>query len=247
MITLDTFARHIRDRMPATGGPAPVEPARPAAAAAAAAASGTRLWAADPAHTDHTIRENTGATWDEWVDMIDAGPGRLAGHTAIAAWVHARHGVPEWWAQGVTVGYERITGLRMPGQMPDGTFSVSRTRVLSLPATLLREVLLDDGVRADLFPGIDTVLRSKPATKALRFAVSRDGRPLGSLLVSADPLPDGRVRVTVTHDKLAAFDDGEQWKRFWGEWLAVLADTPGDFAPGDSSPNHTPAAAPGRA
>ncbi|MGY4857856.1 DUF4287 domain-containing protein [Cryobacterium sp. AP23] len=196
------------------------------------ASAGTRpaAWAADPIQSDAKILENTGHGWDEWADLIAAGPGRDAGHTAIAAWVHAEHGLTGWWAQGVTVGYERIAGLRLPGQMPDGTFSVSRTRVLALPAEPLRAALLDELCRADVFPGIDTVLRSKPAAKALRFAASVAGAPLGSLLVSTDPVPDGRLRVGVTHDKLPGFDEGERWKAFWGAWLdavALAAETAG--------------------
>jgi hypothetical protein len=221
MIAHDALTRRIRDRLAADGAAhvdriAAAEPTAPPA-------QGARRWAADPVQSDEKIRENTGHTWDEWADLIDAGPGRLAGHTAIAAWVHAEHGVPGWWAQGVTVGYERIAGLRLPGQMPDGTFSVSRSRVLALPAELLRAALLDDTGRVDLFPGLDTVLRSKPASKALRFAASRAGRSLGSLLFSMDPLLDGRLRVTVTHDKLTSADAGERWKPYWADWLAAVA------------------------
>jgi hypothetical protein len=221
MIALDTFIRRIRDRFAATGATAVLSGR--AEQPAPTIAPGVRRWAADPVHSDDSIRENTGHTWDEWVDLIDAGPGRQAGHTAIAAWVHAAHGVPGWWAQGVTVGFERITGLRLPGQMPDGTFSVSRSRIVEVPVELLRGALLDEPGRADLFPGLDTELRSKPAAQALRFAVSRAGQPVGSLLISADARPDGRVRVTVTHDKLTSTDEGAHWKQFWADWLAAVA------------------------
>ena len=186
----------------------------------------TRIWAAEPVQTDDAIRERTGHAWEDWVDLIDAGPGRQAGHTAIAAWVHAEHDLSGWWAQGVTVGYERIAGLRLPGQMPDGSFSVSRSRVLDLPAPLLRAALLEGDSRADLFAGLDTELRSKPASKSLRLNVRRAGHPLGSLLFSADPVPDGRLRLTVTHDKLPSFDDGELWQQYWADWLAAVAAAP---------------------
>lgn len=226
MIALHTFTRRIRGQLAAAGVAAPGIPADaqvPPAGATAPAATRARVWAAEPLHSDERIRENTGHTWDEWADLIEAGPGRGAGHTAIAAWVHADHGVAGWWAQGVTVGYERIAGLRLPGQMPDGTFSVSRSRVLELPVELLRAALQSDAGRAEMLPGIDTVLRSKSASKALRFSASVAGQPLGSLLFSADPLPDGRLRVGVTHDKLPTVDDGDTWKQFWADWLAAVA------------------------
>ncbi|MGO4784445.1 hypothetical protein [Cryobacterium sp. W22_MBD10_FK3] len=221
MTSNESFTHGVRDRMTAAaarpGAPSsvPAPPAEPGRA-------GGRSWAAEPVQTDESILENTGHTWDEWADLIDAGPGRQAGHTAIAAWVHAEHGVDGWWAQGVTVGYERITGLRLPGQMPDGSFSVSRTKVLALDRDVLRALLLDEDARADLVPGVDLVLRSKPAAKALRFTVDRAGAPLGSILFSTDLLPDGRLRLGVTHDKVVSFDEGEHWKLFWSDWLAAV-------------------------
>ena len=187
---------------------------------------GRRRVAAETLQSDTRILANTGHGWDDWVELIEAGPGRDAGHTAIAAWVHAEHDLSGWWAQGVTVGYERIAGLRLPGQMPDGSFSVSRSRVLVLPAPLLRAALLEGDSRADLFAGLDTELRSKPASKSLRLNVRRAGHPLGSLLFSADPVPDGRLRLTVTHDKLPSFDDGELWQQYWADWLAAVAAAP---------------------
>jgi hypothetical protein len=228
MSTPDTFRHRIRERLVSLPSP---DIGAPGPAHTSIAADGRR-WAAAPVHSDESIRQNSGHGWADWIDLIEAGPGRDAGHTAIAAWVHAEHGVPAWWAQGVTVGYERIAGLRLPGQMPDGTFSVSRSRVAGLPATLLRAALQGDDARADLFAGLETVLRSKPASKALRFALSRHAEPLGSLLFSADPLPDGRLRLTVTHDKLPSFDAGELWKQYWTAWLAAVADAAG---PGEGS------------
>ena len=46
---------------------------------------------------------------------------------------------------------------------------------------------------------------------------------MGSLLFTADSLPDGRLRLTVTHDKLPGVDPGETWKQFWADWLAAVA------------------------
>ncbi|MDO9397367.1 MAG: hypothetical protein Q7T71_12530 [Herbiconiux sp.] len=184
----------------------------------------TFVWAAEPETPDRSVREATGRHWEEWVALIDAGPGRQAGHTVIAAWVHAF--APEltgWWAQGVAVGYERITGLRMPGQMPDGTFTVSRSRLLSLPVEEFRAGLLDEARRRELLPGLVTALRSKPASKSLRFTVAEPGGDgLGTLMFTTDPVPGDRCRLTVTHEKLADTAAAEAWKRHWADWLAAL-------------------------
>ena len=36
----------------------------------------------------------------------------------------------DWWAQSITVRYEQARGMRLPGQQPDGTFSVAVSRSL---------------------------------------------------------------------------------------------------------------------
>ncbi len=119
----------------------------------------------------------------------------------------------------MTVGFERITGLRLPGQMKDGTFTVSRTRILPVDAAALRALLLDDTDRAELVPGYELTLRSKPESKSLRFSFAQDGESLGSVTFAFDPAPKERLRLTVTHEKLSSIELGELWKEFWSEWL----------------------------
>ncbi len=222
----ESFKKRVRERMTRTGekyGAA----RRALLPGRAAGASGpqppTQTWVSDPDVSDEAIRSNTGRGWDEWVKVIDGGPGRTAGHTAIAAWVTAQHGVRDWWAQGVTVGYERITGLRVPGQRADGTFTVSRSRSLDLDRDTLRTLLLDDAARADLVPGLELTLRSRPGTKVPRFAVADDDGPRGVLLVATDPDGD-RLRVTATHERIGSAAETEHWKSFWAEWLEARAE-----------------------
>lgn len=88
----------------------------------------------------------------------------------------------------------------------------------------VRALLLDEAARAGLLPCLGTVLRSKPTSKALRFALARAGEPLATILFSTDPLPDGRLRLGVTHDGVASPDAAEEWKLFWAEWLTALED-----------------------
>jgi hypothetical protein len=185
----------------------------------------TRVWVSEPETPDRSIVEATGRHWEEWVDLIDAGPGREAGHTAIAAWVQSEHGLGGWWGQGVAVGYERITGLRAPGQMPDGTFSISRSKLLELSADALCTALVDDGSRSLLVPGFQTALRSRAGSKSPRFSLAdASGRALGTILVTIDPAPKERVRVTVTHEKLPSAEAGAAWKEHWAGWLEGLEE-----------------------
>jgi hypothetical protein len=221
MTTQEAFKSRIRERMTKTGEKYGAARRALLTHSAESAPSGRRVWIATPQLPEESVHAATGRGWDEWADLIEAGPGRDAGHTAIAAWLHEQHGVDPWWCQGVTVGYERIAGLRLPGQMPDGTFSVSRSRVVSIDADALKALLLDDTSRADLLPGFQSTLRSKLTTKWPRFALERDGEPVGTLLVSFDATPSGRTRLVLTHDKIATAEEAELWKEYWADWLAA--------------------------
>lgn len=178
-----------------------------------------RGWVADPGTDVEVVRERTGRDWDQWRALIDAWSGHADGHTAVARWLEQEHGVDGWWAQQVTVGWERITGRRLPNQLADGTFTAGRSATRSLDADALRSRLLDDPGRAALFPEMATELRSRPTSKNVRL-----GLPEGVAELSLATKPDGRVTVTVQHQKLPSPESVTRWKAFWGDWLAGLPE-----------------------
>ncbi len=220
MTTQAGFKRRVRERMTLTGE-------RYAAArrvlleqAQRRRGRSSRVWIAEPEVDDDTIRKATGREWNAWCDLIETRPGRTQGHTAIAQWLVGEHGVGAWWAQSVTVGYERITGIRLPHQMADGTFTAGKSRTITGDAAALRAMLLDTHAHADLFAGHAPTLKSKPASKAIRLAFSD-----GIAQFDLDAKEDGRVKVTVSHLKLPTYESVEQWKFYWGEWLEAIDST----------------------
>jgi hypothetical protein len=219
----ESFKRRIRERMSETGER--YGAARRTLLAQAGGRPGGRPWVAEPEQTDEAVRAATGRGWDEWCDIVDAWPGHDGGHTAVAAHLVEVHGVAGWWAQTVTLGWERITGRRVRHQMADGTFRADRTRTVTVDHLALREALLDDEARSDLFPGLETELRSKPTAKTLRVRVGP-----GVAGVHLDPKPGGRVTVSVSHEKLTSPDEVAEWKAWWGDWLDALDEPP--TAPG---------------
>ncbi|WP_052665224.1 hypothetical protein [Nitriliruptor alkaliphilus] len=214
----ESFKRRIRARMAETGeryGAARRVLIERAARQAEDGAT-TRTWVADPEHSDAAIEEATGRTWDTWCDLLDDRLGDDTSHGAIVDVVQ-EHGTDGWWAQAVTVGYERITGLRLPFQRPDGTFTASKSRTVTVDAEMLRDLLLDDDGRAALFPGVDTELRSRPTSKNVRLRVGP-----GTAEISMTPRDEARVAITVAHEKLPDAADVDHWKSFWDEWLAAV-------------------------
>ena len=182
------------------------------------AGSRNRTWVSEPETTDDAVRSATGRGWEEWCDIIDAWPGAKDGHTAVAKHLETHYDtVSAWWAQGVTVGWERITGKRLPGEMPDGTFTANKSRTLNGDAQQLRELLLNDDARRDLFPGQTTELRSRATAKAIRISVGP-----GVALFGLTDKGDGRVNITIQHAKLPDAADVDEWKFYWTEWLDAV-------------------------
>jgi hypothetical protein len=214
MTRQETFKRRIRARMEKTGEK--YGAARRVLIQQASADTG-RAWVAEPEASDESVRAATGRGWEEWRGILDAWPGHDQGHSAIAAYLREQHGVDGWWAQSVTVGYERITGIRLPYQQPDGTFSAGKSRTVTIDPAILREMILDAEDRADLFPGLDTELRSKQESKTVRLGIGP-----GVAQIALDPVPDGRVKVSISHERLQSPQSVEEWKAYWGEWLEAI-------------------------
>lgn len=211
----ESFKRRVRERMAHTGEK--YNAARRVLLEQATARDG-RDWVAEPEHTDEVVRTNTGRGWDEWRALIDAWSGHGDGHAAVAAWLQSEHAVPGWWAQSVTVGWERITGRRLPHQVADGTFTANRSATITIDAAELRELLLDEGGRAVLFPDMPVTLRSRTTSKNVRLGIEDEG--LAEVAIA--PRDNGRATVTIAHAKLSSPDAVTRWKAFWGAWLTAL-------------------------
>lgn len=214
MTRQESFKRRIRARMEKTGE-------RYVAARRVLIEQATRdrsrTWVAEPEVGDDAVREATGRRWEEWCDLIDAWPGNEQGHTAIAAWLRDELGVDGWWAQTVTLGYERITGRRLPYQQPDGTFTVNKTKTVGVETDLVKKMLVDVDHRGDLVPGQETELRSRPGSKVVRL-----GMGPGVAQIALEPKDGGRTTVSVAHESLPTAESVEEWRFYWTEWLEAL-------------------------
>lgn len=178
-----------------------------------------RRWVSEPEMSDEAVQRATGRGWDDWCELVDAWPGREKGHTVIARYLREEHDVDPWWAQAVTGGYERIVGLRLPGQMPDGSFTANKSKTLPLEAEPLDAALRDPAAYDDLFPGLQVDLRSRPDSKAVRLGF---GEGIAVLSVAAKAA--GKCQVAVQHQKLPDSESLERWRFFWQDWLDALAD-----------------------
>jgi Domain of unknown function (DUF4287) len=176
---------------------------------------------ADPGMSEQAVRRGTGRSWDEWFRTLDAAGAAHFTHRQIAQYLHDEHGVPGWWAQMVTVGYERARGMRAVHQA-EGGFQVSVSRTFPVGVWRLFQTFEDsDRRRRWLEPGTLRVRTSQPR-KSARF----DFRG-GPSRVQAYFESKGRDKSTITvqHERLPDADAVEDMRAFWKERLTRLGKT----------------------
>lgn len=74
MTTQESFKKRIRARMAKTG-----ERYSAARRALIEQTQGPAAWVSQPEASEEAIRKNTGRGWEEWVALLDAGPGAMPG------------------------------------------------------------------------------------------------------------------------------------------------------------------------
>ena len=175
---------------------------------------------AEPSHSDAAVLRATGKSWDEWLDVLDAWGAQQRNHTSIARYVNQEHGIDGWWAQSVTVGYERMRGMRSMNQKSDG-FTVSASKTLAAPIDRVFAALVDEDLRNHwIEPGAVT-LRTSVVNKSARFTVVADGSLLMAYLT---PKGDAKASLQLQHERLASADRVEPMRAHWKERLAALVE-----------------------
>ena len=169
--------------------------------------------------SDAAIREKTGCSWDRWVWTLDEVGAFNWPHGEIARYVHGKYDVPGWWTQAVTVGYERIKGLRERGQRRSGSWEASKRKTVDTGVGKLFNAFKQPKQRKAWLPDRKIAIRTSVPNKSMRITWD-DGSSL-ELYFTAK----GRSKSTVAvqHTKLPSKEAAAQAKAFWDERLDLLA------------------------
>ncbi len=169
--------------------------------------------------SDPVVRSKTGRTWEEWVRILDRRGARSMIHGDIARYLNEEQGVPGWWAQMVTVGYERIRGLRDIGQRRSGEYEANKSKTVPAPLPDLYRAFTVARTREKWLPGIDWKVRTSVPDKSIRVAWE-DGTSVEFYFVAKG---EKKSQLALQHRKLKSKAQAEKSKVFWGERLEGLA------------------------
>jgi len=168
--------------------------------------------------SDAAVKKASGRTWPEWVALLDGHGAAGMEHRAIAKLVHEEYGVGEWWAQLITVGYERLRGLRDVGQRRGGAYETSKSVTVAAPVEALWRVVYDRAQRERWLPSVDLEVRTATEPKSLRARLA-NGIKLEAYFTAKGP---AKSTLAVQLKGLPDREAARAAKEFWGERLATL-------------------------
>ena len=174
--------------------------------------------------SDATIKAKTGCTWERWVHALDYHGAKEMSHRDIAALVNKKYKIGGWWSQTVTVGYERIKGLRARGQRRDGTYEASKSRTFDVPVTTLFEAWADANMRRRWLNGESVKVRTATEPKSMRLGWS-DG---SIIAIGFQAKGKSKSSVAVQHTKLPDRETADRLKQYWSDRLSALGKTLSD-------------------
>lgn len=169
---------------------------------------------------DETVKAKTGHTWKEWTRLLDDVDAVAMSHPEIARYVVDNFDIGSWWAQSVTVGYERIRGLREVGQRrTTGEYEANKSKTFPVPIASLFEAFIDEANRHEWMraqPEITTVRQNR----SLRM-IWEDGTAVDAWFTSKG---DAKSSVQIQHRKLKSAAELQARKDFWQERFKALGD-----------------------
>jgi uncharacterized protein YndB with AHSA1/START domain len=170
------------------------------------------------------VEKGTGKGWDYWLAMLDKAGAQQMSHKDIAILLHEKHGISEWWAQSVTVGYEQARGMREKGQTADG-FSINASKTITVSAERAFEAWTDERLRGKWLPNASLTIRKATAPKSVRITWEPEGKGAAAgsnVEVWLTAKGDAKCSLSVQHGKLKTAVAGEKMKKWWGERLEEL-------------------------
>ncbi len=175
-----------------------------------------------PTISNETVRKSTGKSWGEWFVLLKKIKAQQLSHTEIAQRLCDEYGVPGWWAQTITVEFERKIGRRELGQTCDGDYQASVSK--TLPGTM------DDALKK-----WQKYVKSKKDLCGVKFSTKPNASKTDKWRYWRVDLADGtkitvifgnkgsgKAHLAVNHEKLPNAKAVAHWKSYWKEFLKGL-------------------------
>ena len=168
--------------------------------------------------SDAAIEKATGCRWSRWVAALDHHGAAAMPHAAIAQLVHEKYKIAGWWSQAVTVGYERIRGLREKGQRRGGGYAVNKSRTFAVPVERLYAAFT--AARLQHWLDAKPELRTAQPLKSVRMKWE-DGTTVAIGFLRKG---EAKSQVSLGHEGFPTKAQADRMRAWWTERFAVLGE-----------------------
>lgn len=96
-----------------------------------------------PSVSEEAVQKATGKSWSQWFKVLDNWGATKKSHKEIARHLSDTEDISGWWAQSITVEYERARGMRDVGQVASKKFELSVQRTLPTDLDTLKSLWLE--------------------------------------------------------------------------------------------------------
>jgi hypothetical protein len=183
---------------------------------------GTPDYAALAGMADATVLAKTGKSLAQWVEVLDRIGAQALTHGEIAKYVSENFEVSGWWSQSITVGYERIRGLRAIGQRRSGAFEASKSKTFPVAVEKLYRAFALARTRKQWLDVEVTVRKSTPS-KSIRMTWPDETSVEVTFSDKGADKGAAKSQLAIQHRKLSSAAEVARVKQDWGEKLDALA------------------------
>jgi uncharacterized protein YndB with AHSA1/START domain len=192
--------------------------------------------------SEASVVKATGEGWAHWNGVLDRwARGSASGwsHRDAAAHLEEEHGVPPWWGQMVTVGYERARGIREVNQRAKG-YGLDVQRTIAAPAAEAFAAFADAQALSTWFSprwrhdfkrggnyangdGDRGTYLAIDAPRRIRLSWENPKRAPGSVAeIAFTPRGRGKTAVRVSHERLPDAGSVAGVRKGWSRALDSL-------------------------
>lgn len=213
-----SFKRRVRERMSKTAESYAAARSQVSQKRDRVQAAHARLAATADRPSDDKVEAVTGKQWDAWFSILDRCGARDRRHRETVAYLMTEHAVPSWWAQSITMWFERTRGLRLKHQQPNG-FTIYASKTIAVPTDVLFDAFVNPRSRQQWLGDETMSLRTSQPGYTARFDWG-DGST--RVNVSFDGKGPSKTVVAVAHEQVPDPDEAEKAKASWRQRLADL-------------------------
>lgn len=183
---------------------------------------------------NETYKQKTGKSLTEWIEELDSHQAVDWAHKQVVAHLVDQHKLDDWWAQTITVEYEKHHGKRILGETQGAGFEVGAQRTFPVDATELWELLvspagtalwLGDSIEIPLEKGqtfsansSHYELRSLKDGEKLRVRKTSPNESASTIQLYVTP-KKSKATLLIHHEKLQGASARAAMKTHWQEVL----------------------------